>query len=205
MNLRQSLALRAPAPLTTPWTATPALMVTLVQIIADHRPRRIVELGSGFSTMVCAYALERYADGGHLYSLDHEAQYAQATRELLARHEHSARATVLHAPLETVTTEVGKQRWYQIDELVSSLAGEQIDLLIVDGPPGKAQPLARYPALERLQERLAPDAVIVVDDAARDDEREMMRRWSEVDRFEREDLAVEKGVTILRRVPASTA
>jgi hypothetical protein len=64
--------------------------------------------------------------------------------------------------------------WYATAQL-SGLDG--IGLLFVDGPPGVTGPLARYPALPLLLPRCAADAVIVLDDAHRPDERALSDRW----------------------------
>jgi len=51
-----------------------------------------------------------------------------------------------------------------------------------------------------LLEQLSPRAVILVDDARRPDEQEMVRRWIEqVPGLKREDYQTEKGTIVLRR------
>ena len=39
---------------------------------------------------------------------------------------------------------------------------------------------SRYPALPALEPRLAPGAIVVLDDATRPGEREILERWSEL-------------------------
>jgi hypothetical protein len=41
----------------------------------------------------------------------------------------------------------------------------EIDLVLVDGPPGSIREMARYPALHVLESQLAPNAVVILDDA----------------------------------------
>jgi hypothetical protein len=53
----------------------------------------------------------------------------------------------------------------------------EIDLLLVDGPPGSLGEMARYPALHALENQLAPNAVVILDDAGRPDEQGIVRRW----------------------------
>ena len=55
-----------------------------------------------------------------------------------------------------------------------------IDLLIVDGPPGSTGTRARFPAYPLLSERLAPSALILVDDLQRSDERAVVDAWLEM-------------------------
>jgi hypothetical protein len=53
----------------------------------------------------------------------------------------------------------------------------EIDLLLVDGPPGSAGTQARYPALPVLSDRLADGAIVVLDDFSRADETTIVERW----------------------------
>lgn len=87
--------------------------------------------------------------------------------------------------------------WYDLREVAEAW---KIDLLIVDGPPRATQPLARYPALPLLYERLSADARVVVDDAWREDEQEMVRRWlKQYPEFSVEYRESGKGIAVLSR------
>jgi hypothetical protein len=87
--------------------------------------------------------------------------------------------------------------WYSL----ATLPDLEIDLLVVDGPPGALRPLARYPAGPRLLPRLASGALVFVDDAIRVDETEMVRRWmSEFPGLRQEIHEAEKGLLILSNV-----
>jgi len=188
---------RIPFPPVRPWMATPELLRAVVHQIFEQRPKVVLELGSGLSTVVCAYAAERV--GARVVSLDHEERFAEQTRRLLAHHGLSEVATVLHAPL--VDTEVNRVRvpWYSLDAL-DELDPDPAGVLLIDGPPGADRKLARYPAVPRLWPRLTDDAVVVLDDARRADEQEIVRRWTrEHAALTFEYIATEKGTAILRR------
>jgi hypothetical protein len=76
-------------------------------------------------------------------------------------------------------------------------------MLIIDGPPGNIQHLARYPALPLLFHLLSDDVVVLLDDAFRADEREIVKRWlKEFGGFSLEEIDAEKGAAILRRQSA---
>jgi len=65
---------------------------------------------------------------------------------------------------------------------------------------------SRYPALPVLAPRLAGDAVVLVDDYVRDDEREMVARWrDEHPDFSVEEAPHEKGLAVLRRAGGAAA
>jgi len=133
-----------------------------------------VELGSGTSTLIAALCL-RDLGCGRLISLEHDPRYSESTRDQLRLHGLEAFADVVDAPLVPQTVNGRSHRWYDPGALNGIDA--PVDLLIVDGPPRKVQPLARYPALPLLVAKLSADALVFVDDTNRSDEREMVRRW----------------------------
>ncbi len=194
---------RAPLGRTGPWIASPELLHDLVLTIFETRPRRIVELGSGLSTVVCAYALQKVDPEGRMISLDHDEHFAESTRRQLRMHGLEDIVQVIHAPLRDTITDLGTQPWYTVPE---AAVREPIDLLIVDGPPGGRLRLARYPAFPVLRDRLSTRAVVVVDDARRPDEQEIVQRWCRLEpELTVEQRASEKGTAILRRVTRTGA
>jgi hypothetical protein len=99
--------------------------------------------------------------------------YLERTRSVLVEHGVAEYVDLRHAPLVETVTPRGTFPWYDV-----SLNGiEQIDLLVVDGPPGNTGPHARYPALHVLGDRLASDALVLVDDTSRKDEQDMVEHW----------------------------
>jgi hypothetical protein len=110
-------------------------------------------------------------------------------------HGMGAFANVLEAPLRTHRIGSSESWWYA----VGALPGGAIDMLVVDGPPWTTGPLARYPAGPLLFRRLAPGAVVIVDDAARADEGAVLERWREYPDLSQEKVECEKGCTLLRR------
>lgn len=160
-----------PLPATRSWAASPDLLRLLLNEFLDRKPAYVLELGSGVSTVVMAYVVQRW--GGTIVALEQDAEYADATREEIRRHGLEDTARVVHAPLVSYDVDGTSWLWYDWDDL-----GEApIDALLVDGPSGDVQKLARYPAYPLLADQLADDALLVVDDAQRDDEKEMVERW----------------------------
>lgn len=192
--IRDALDGRIAVPSTTDWAASADLLRELVMVVMARRPKVVVETGSGTSTVVVAGCLERLGEG-HLWALEHLPSYASETRELLAVGGLGGRATVVDAPLVDVRLGADTWSWYDLSALP---AIGPIDLLFVDGPPGDTGPLARYPALPVLLDRLAPDAAIIIDDGARPDERAMVARWcAEVPGITVRQLRTQKGGTLL--------
>jgi predicted O-methyltransferase YrrM len=167
---------RAPMPSSGQWALNPTDLLALLHLIEQRRPRLVLELGSGTSTVWIAYALERI--GGRLISLDHDPGYAEQTRTMLRAHGLTGVAEVRDAPLGPVEIRGTAFEWYATEPL-AGVTG--VDLLLVDGPPGSTGPMSRYPALDMLRDKLSRQATVVLDDISRADEQETLRRWADED------------------------
>ncbi len=156
-----------------PWTTgsmRPAGLVAVCNEIVHGARTRIVECGSGVSTVVLARLLcERHA-GGRV-ALEHDRHWAALVRDHLRREALDTIARVLHAPLQ------GEPPWYGLAGLDE--VPDEVDLLLVDGPPAcdPGHGTRRAPALSRFAERLIVGAVVVLDDISRPGEREVIASW----------------------------
>lgn len=156
------------------WWALPAdTLLFLSDYIVRERPRRILEVGSGSSTVWTATFAKQV--GAELVSLEHDANYVHKSRALVSEYELQDVATVLHAPLRHVELEEGAFEWYD-PEVISTLEGP-FDLLIVDGPPEATGSKARMPALPMLEHLLAENCLVLLDDTHRPDEVEILNQW----------------------------
>lgn len=174
VQLFQGFAPRAPMPSSGGFALNPTDLLDLLHLIRTRRPRLVLELGSGTSSVWIAYALEQA--GGRLISLDHDAAYAAKTRAALAVHGLTGVAEVRDAPLRPVVLDGRTYPWYDVDAVADL---NDVDLLVIDGPPEKTGPDARYPAMRVLEGRLADAATVVFDDAHRHDEQAALRKWVE--------------------------
>lgn len=195
IGLYRELQLERTLPSTRGWAASPDLLLWCWRHVRDQVPTRILECGSGVSTVVLAAAC-RDNGRGHVISLEHDERYAAVTRAHLEANGLAAWADVRTAPLTDLP---GQDRpWYLMDVVPEG----PLDLVVIDGPPGGVDELARLPAIEVLAPRLAPTAVVVLDDADRPGERTIAERWLEEDpEMQLEDLPHEKGTAVLRRRP----
>lgn len=193
-----TLDIRVPLPPMREWAVSPDFGCELVRLIRRYRPEHILELGSGVSTLLACYAL-RANGSGRITSLDHDARWGARTESHIHEHGFDASAHIVHAPLGGRMIDTTLWQWYD-SEVLPSLP--DVDLLIIDGPPASVGPLARYPALPVLIERLKRSSVVVLDDSDRPDELEIVERWNaEFGPFEVERPTTEKGMAILRRPP----
>jgi hypothetical protein len=177
-----------------PWTTgsmRPAGLVKVCNEIVHGARTRIVECGSGVSTVLLARLL-RERQSGALVAVEHDRHWAEVIQSQLERERLSSIAQVIYAPLQ------GEASWYGLagrDEIP-----DQVDLLIVDGPPAFEPRLgaSRAPALPWFSEHLVADAAVVLDDIDRPGEQAVITRWegSTAWRFVRHERA---GVAIGRR------
>lgn len=182
-------------PHTQGWAAGVDLVRYLYTQVTERGRTRVLECGSGSSTVMFAYAM-RQAGEGRVVALEHEPRFAEATRGMLRERGLEEWAEVVDAPLTPVTIADEVWDWYDL----KAIPDGEFDLVVVDGPPGKTGPQARYPALPMLLDRLASDAAVVLDDAFRPEERATADRWSEeFSGFERERISHERGTIVLRR------
>jgi len=169
----------------------------LSQFLLENRPQCIVEIGSGSSTTLIARTMELLGENkvAH-FSVDHDIKYLEITRNIVKLNKLEDRVTFVHAPL--VYYEEIDMLWYE--SLAKTLVGNKIDLLIVDAPPGQMQPLSRYPAIPLLRPLLNDHCTIVLDDANRDEELQIVENWiKEMPELSLETIKCGHGIAILTR------
>ncbi|MDT4907325.1 MAG: hypothetical protein QOI69_566 [Pseudonocardiales bacterium] len=149
----------------------PAGLVLVCNDIVQRGRTRIVECGSGISTVILARLLRERGDGATITSLEHDAGWAALVTDMLRRESLGDVAQVVHAPLE------GDPAWYARSALAET--PDHVDLLVVDGPPAHAagHGLRRAPALGAFAPRLTRTATVVLDDVNRPGEREVLTGW----------------------------
>lgn len=190
--LERRLALSKALPPMRGWAGSPDFLLNLAEELLEEHPQTVLECSSGVSTVVTARCMQLNGRG-HVYSLEHDAKYAEKTRLLLRQHGLSDWATVLHAPL---SSDVGSP-WYSLSALPRDLPPVQV--LVVDGPPADVAPLARYPALPKLMPLLDRTFTVFMDDADREAEMEIVTKWlQEFPELLQTRVPCEKGLAVLR-------
>lgn len=186
------------------WRISPDFAVVLINLLQAYRPQSVLELGGGVSTIITAYALERWNPGeGRVLGLEHQQLFVEGANAALKLHGFGApRARVVHAPLQPyIMTDEGHDDvhmdWYDLRSVKSV---SRIDLLVVDGPPqyGNPQPMARFPALPLLRDRLRRNSLILMDDTKRESEQRIIASW--LNQFPvrlAQEYDVEKGAILL--------
>ncbi len=153
----------------------PAALAAVCNEVTLAGRRELVELGSGVSTVVLGRLAREL--GGRLTSLEHDTDWARVVRSQIEREGLTAAARLIEAPLERHSAALDDAPWYAAGAVAE--LPQEIDLLLVDGPPGYGDGMgrSRYPALPALEKRLAPNAMVVLDDAGREGERAILEGW----------------------------
>jgi predicted O-methyltransferase YrrM len=65
--------------------ATPQFLLALYQEIKDNKPQTVLDIGSGMTTVISAYAL-RDNGSGKIVAWEHDLDHVESTRELILSH-----------------------------------------------------------------------------------------------------------------------
>lgn len=174
------------------WAISKTVAVELFHRLHTTRPKRILECGSGISSVFLAqYAADH---GALLTILEHERTYFEATRRLLDAFGLLKHADLRLTPLAEQPGD-GHRFWYADD------LGGAFDFILIDGPPEK---VGRAGALFALQGHLAPGWEAWLHDGHRAHEQACVKLWQQHFTFSASlhDLD-EKGVWVLSDAPVA--
>ena len=186
VQLNSLLKFTAPIPATRGWAGSPDLLLTLAHVVKTFKPKLVVELGSGVSTVVMAKAGAK-----KVVSFDGSEEYARHTRNLLGA--HGVQAEVRVSKLAPYKSSNG---WYDPNSFKDL---KKIDLLVVDGPEGGEDSNGRYPALDVMLSKLSPKAIVILDDVKREGERRLAEDFAKaLPNHIIDFLDHEKGTAVIR-------
>ncbi len=154
---------------TTSYSGSRSTLIWLWAHLERTRPKRLMEMGSGLSTLMLARYLDSCGTSTCLHSVDHSPQWHQQTSEMLKKIGLDRHVRLELAPIVDAPSGCEWGPGYQIREW-----GGSYDFALIDGPPSSCGRLATLPSL---WERLEIGADVFVDDAERDGERAAMNKW----------------------------
>jgi predicted O-methyltransferase YrrM len=179
---------------TRKWAASPDILWLLTSLVRRIDAKRILDIGSGISTIRLAQASS--ADC-RIISIDSNLEFAHRTRALVELASLTSRVEIRSSDLIEYTLDGVQTTWYE-RSVIDGIA--DLDLVFVDGPPASNGSYARFAALPLIYERLAPDCILVLDDLVREDEQRVFQRWLQMyPEFSSAVLDLEKGVGLLGR------
>ena len=193
--LEKSLGFEKSLPVTENWSAAPDFLKIISDYCLENKPETIVECSSGTSSLVLSQCC-KLNNHGHVYSLENGKEFVEKTVRYLTESQLTEFNDVIYSPLRECDVNGEGYKWYDLKDLPEV----KIDMLVVDGPPGFIQKNSRYPAVPLLQGLLSSNCVVFLDDAARQDEKEIVELWlQDIYDFQFEYVDSERGCVILTR------
>jgi predicted O-methyltransferase YrrM len=145
-----------------------------------HRPARILEMGSGISTLAFSFYASSYKSAASerscVVSLEHDEKWVATTDKRLQEMNTRQFVTLLHCALGPVPVGGIEQSSYSVDcgRISELFGGKGPDLVLIDGPPGDVGRLATLPSILPL---LTQRTEVFLDDAYRPGEQAIIARW----------------------------
>jgi len=173
------------------WPVSPDFGYLLIELIEEHQYDLVVEFGSGTSTVLIAQTLanvqQRIGKPSQQVTFEHLENYHAQTQDLLNAAGLSRGVRLVHSPLVPYNAPNGKTySYYSCQETLAQIANSRNSkdikiLVVVDGPPAKTGPLARYPALHAIWPLFDGASFdLLLDDYNRQDEKDIVHCWDDV-------------------------
>src|SRR5690606_23059237 len=158
----------------------PHCLTHLINDILIHRRRRILEFGTGLSTILLARLFRSNGLDAHIVSIDHDEHWVATAGQLLQSEGLGDYVDIVCAPLGESDLALEGNAWYDTQILESAVPAGGYDMVLIDGPPAwqPGSGKARFPALPFAIGRLNRRASIYLDDANRPGERSVLGAWT---------------------------
>lgn len=153
-----------------PYCIGEAAFEEIVRIFNPAKPRRIVEFGSGRSSIRLSQAFE----DARIFSVEHNPEYLQKILELKEKSAIGQRLSFFLAPLRWQWIGMCLYKSYEQIELP-----KEIDAVIIDGPPASCF-RGREACLYQIYDNLKVGGLIILDDYQREKEKQIVRNWISV-------------------------
>lgn len=155
------------------------LAYILNEIIINER-KMILEFGSGLSTIVMARLIKKNNLETKIYTVEHNESWANIIEDYLKKEELLEFVVIIRADLKEIETSAfGNVNWYELNAVSNIIKNKRFDFIIVDGPPANNEIIkySRFPAFEVLSNNFADDFCLVLDDANRNGEKDILKAF----------------------------
>lgn len=134
--------------------------------IVANRPKTILEIGSGLSTLILDNLISELGYNPEFISIDQDSLWQGELR----KKTESVDFYMFDICIKNEFSLDGKESWFDIP-LDSPLRNKIFDLIIIDGPKGFESKNARYGILNFLKGKINESTILFLDDTNRDDEK----------------------------------
>jgi hypothetical protein len=165
----------------TVWSMSPTVIVHILNDILINDRRCIVEFGPGISTLFIARLFKEYQLNTKFISIESNPFWKSKMDSLIKREGLQDYVELILAPILEKDEKLFSSKWYSTEILDKHLTHvNNIDMVIIDGPPSLICETIRYHAIPYLIGKLAPSYGIFLDDSYRDGERKIIEAWEEI-------------------------
>ena len=161
------------------WAVDPDFIVLVYDRVRNEGIQRVLECGSGSSTIALAELARAQGVDVFIDSLENNPIVYEHVVAEIERRELTDYAKIHFTPLRRYRYANLEEEfeWYNLESLPLF---ETYGCLIVDGPAAPNDSFARYPAGPELFHRIVPKGVIFLDDARRSGEATLPRMWRDI-------------------------
>lgn len=182
------------------WAISPDALISILNYVKEYKPKVILEIGSGYSTVALERLIKSQSLDTIVVTVDHDSEYLAQTKSLVGDTEA---VRYVHAPLKDYK---GEYSWYDINPINKALKSAKAELVVVDGPPETTNRYARRPVVDLLEGVLSKEYTIILDDAARSDEKVAVEDWlGRNSSLNHRYIYTEKGLSVLSSVKGVSA
>lgn len=159
----------------------PICMAYILNEIIINQREKIIEFGSGLSTILMARLIKLNNLDAKIISIEHNKPWVSLLTAYLKNEGLQDIVQIFHAELKETESPVGNVDWYNLDAILNKFTGIQFDLMIIDGPPANGGKIkhSRFPALLKMSHHLAKDYCVLIDDANRKGEQDMIAYYKQ--------------------------
>lgn len=170
------------------WPINRKAAVYLWNLLEEHKPKTIIEIGSGVSTRIFAAWIKLQCGSSVFVSIDqHAEELARTSNTLKSLNLLTDSIRFLHMP----TSAQDKCIEFDLIKIDTALNGRKIEFVFIDGPQGETG--CRANTLTALRPLFAKQATWILHDALRDGEMSFLKKWINI-----------SGITIKGIVPHGT-
>jgi predicted O-methyltransferase YrrM len=163
---------------------TPVTIIEIWRLLMAARPRAILELGCGVSTLIFSYYAKECARAGGavptVHSIEHSPEWIGIVAQRLVALGLSSQVTMIEAPLKKVHVAGIDTECYDPAALAGRVGDASVDFCLIDGPPAIQDPLSRVGCLPMIARCLAPGSRVLLDNTAREGERRAIAAWRRI-------------------------
>jgi len=187
------------------WPVSPDIALYLIEKIEEQLYDLTIEFGSGTSTFLFTEINKMKKFQTKHLAFEHNEHYYQKTLNNLRNRGLDKYVNLVYAPLKSLKYKEYEFNYYDCNVYLKEAATKKPKkiLVLVDGPPGDTNYLARLPAILFLLENFCDCEIhFILDDYYREEEKKTVQIWEEIleeknIKFKKEIEKNEKGLCSL--------